>query len=158
MVRASVADLRSGALATLAGWEALRGDVPIEVSDLEVRRSGPTYTVDTLEHLRSEDPERSLVLILGADAAAGISTWHRFRDLPGLCEIAVVQRPGSVLRGVELPGGLPYVSVEAPLVDVSSSDLRRLMAAGGSVGDFVTPGAISVSERRGLYAGTDDGD
>lgn len=133
--------------------------VPVVASDLEIRRGGRTYTVETLEQLRAEDPERELVLILGADAAAGLHTWHRHMDLPGLCDIAVVRRPGSG-EDPELspPTDLPHVVVEAPLVDVSSSDLRERIRSGAPVDGLVTAGVISVMTERGLYAGSDDGD
>ena len=69
----------------------------------EIRRTGKSYTFDTLCELRAEAPQRPLVLITGVDAFAGLPTWHRWQDIPALAHIAVVTRPGTrvedVLRG-----------------------------------------------------------
>ena len=154
MVRATVLDGTVSATSTGNAASTTTAQTSLEVSDLELRRGGRTYTVDTLEQLRAEDPDRELFLILGADAAAGLDTWHRHDELSGLCQLAVVERPGSP---VEVAGEVEHLLVEAPLVDISSSELRKMVARGESVEGLVTPGAISVIEERGLYAGGDDG-
>jgi nicotinate-nucleotide adenylyltransferase len=64
------------------------------VDDREVRRSGLSYSVDTLTELRAELPRRSLCLILGMDAFLGLPNWHRWRELLGLTHIVVAHRPG----------------------------------------------------------------
>ncbi|MDE2052430.1 MAG: nicotinate-nucleotide adenylyltransferase, partial [Gammaproteobacteria bacterium] len=64
------------------------------VDDREVRRTGISYSVDTLTELRAEYPDRSLCLLLGMDAFLGLPNWHRWRDLLGLAHIVVAHRPG----------------------------------------------------------------
>jgi nicotinate-nucleotide adenylyltransferase len=68
------------------------------LDDRETRRSGPSYSFDTLSEVRAEvGPACPLVLILGADAFLGFSRWHRWREIFGLAHIAVAQRPGAAL-------------------------------------------------------------
>lgn len=128
---------------------AIEGVEGLEVSDAELRRPGPTYTVETLEDLRREHPGAELFWILGADAARGLDTWHRHEELLSLCTIVVVDRPGALL---EVPQGIEFTFVEAPRLEVSSTELRARVAAGRSLDFLVPPGAISVIRRRGLYA------
>lgn len=74
---------------------AVAGNAGLEVDDGEVRTAQPSYTVLTLERLRAElGPQRPLVLILGADAFAGLPSWHRWQELFTLAHIAVANRPG----------------------------------------------------------------
>lgn len=127
---------------------AVRGVEGLEVSDDEVRRHGPTYTVETLESMRREQPDAELFWILGADAARGLDTWHRYRDLVSLCTLVVVDRPGAHL---DVPPGVPVTFVEAPLLNVSSTELRARAALGRSLQFLVPEGAISVIRQRGLY-------
>jgi nicotinate-nucleotide adenylyltransferase len=61
----------------------------------EIDRIGKSYTVDTLRELRSEQPDRPLVLVVGVDTFAGLPQWHRWRELSELAHIAVVTRPGT---------------------------------------------------------------
>src|SRR5579884_1723014 len=64
------------------------------VDDREVRRTGISYSVDTLTELRGEYPDRSLCLLLGMDAFLGLPNWHRWRDLLDLAHVCVATRPG----------------------------------------------------------------
>ncbi len=93
---------------TRAAAEGIEG---LEVSDLEIRRGGPTYTVDTLVEISAEEPDAELHLIMGADAAVGLHTWDRHRELPRLCRIVVVDRPGTSARVAD---GFEVLRVEAP--------------------------------------------
>lgn len=128
---------------------AAQGVEGLEVSDAEVRRGGPTYTVETLEALSRQHPGAELFWILGADAARGLDTWHRHEDLMSLCTIVVVDRPGALM---EVPEGIHVSFVESPRLEVSSTELRARAAAGRSLDFLVPPGAISVIRQRGLYA------
>lgn len=131
---------------TTAAVEGVEG---LEVSDAEVERDGPTYTVETLEAFHRDHPGAEIFWILGADAALGLDTWHRYEDLMSLCTIVVVDRPGAPL---EVPEGMDAIFVEAPRLEVSSTELRARVAAGRSLDFLVPPGAISVIEQRGLYS------
>ena len=76
---------------------AIAGNPGLEVDAREVLRQGPSYTIETLEELRAEDPPRALALIVGADAFLGLPAWHRWRELFDLAHVVVVARPGLSL-------------------------------------------------------------
>ncbi len=134
---------------------AVDGVDVLEASDMEIRRGGETFTVDTMAELRRSRPDDDLVLILGSDAAAGLDTWHRPDELRRTCRLAVVERPGTP---VVVPDGFRAERVVAPVLDVSSTDLRRRVAEGRSVRYLVPDGAVAILERRRLYRGAHDGD
>jgi nicotinate-nucleotide adenylyltransferase len=135
--------------ARLAMIEAAVGDVEgLEVSRIEVDRSGPTYTVDTLQELASAHPGAELFLILGADAAAGLDTWHEWQRLPELCRLVVVDRPGE---SGPVPAAFDPLRVSAPRLDISSTEIRRRVAEGRPVRFLVTDGVVSVMDRLCLY-------
>lgn len=110
-----------------------------EVSTLELERGGDSYTVETLEELVAEDPDAELFLIVGTDVATSLDTWHRPDDVAQLATLVIIDRPGS--SGGEPPAGWNVVRVEAPLVDLSSTELRRRMAENEPV-KFLVPDAV----------------
>ena len=73
---------------------AVAGEKSFVVDDREVRRSGASYSVDTLTELRAEFPDRSLCLMLGMDAFLGLPNWHRWREILDLAHVVVWHRPG----------------------------------------------------------------
>jgi nicotinate-nucleotide adenylyltransferase len=73
---------------------ATRNEQHFVVDDRELRRDGPSYSVDTLESLREEFPDRSLCLITGMDAFLGLPTWHRWDEILDFAHIIVAHRPG----------------------------------------------------------------
>ena len=88
-------ELHASAELRLAMVKAAVADQPaFVVDDREVRRSGLSYSVDTLTELRAEHPDRSLCLVLGMDAFLGLPTWHRWRELLDLTHVVVAHRPG----------------------------------------------------------------
>ena len=112
---------------------ALDGAVGLEASRIELDRDGPTYTIDTVEELRA--PGRELVLIMGSDVAATLDTWHRVDELRKLVTLAIVDRDDV---SVPDPGGWRVVRVSVPRMQLSSTDLRRRVAAGEPI-EFLVP-------------------
>lgn len=115
---------------------AFDGMPGVEVSDIEVRRSGPTYTIDTVEELRSS--VRSMTLIVGADVLAQLPRWHRAAELATLVDVLVLPRDGG---DTGLPPGWRGATVSMDPVDVSSTDVRRRLENGENPRDLV-PAAI----------------
>jgi nicotinate-nucleotide adenylyltransferase len=127
---------------------AVEGVDRLRACDLEVDRAGPSYTVDTLAELARLHPGAELHLILGADAAAGLHTWERAEGLAALCRIVVVDRPGT---RTSVPEGFAVERIDAPRLDLSSTELRDRVATGRSV-RFLVPEAVrSFIEARELY-------
>ena len=118
----------------------------IVVDDSEVRRAGPTYTIDTVEQMAGDD----IYLAIGNDAATRIPTWHRVDELRALVTLAVVQRPGAAPP--DLPGWR-IAPVDIPLLDVSSSMIRGRLMLGLPVDGLVPAAAMRVVRKYGRYAG-----
>lgn len=129
---------------------ATAGNPRFTVDAAEVEASAPSYTVHTLERLRCElGGVRPLVLLVGADAFAGLAGWHRWRDILELAHIAVSHRPGFPVEAASLPVELAAVFQQRRLAD--ASDLRS--APGGGIVTFaMTQLAISATQIRKLLA------
>lgn len=127
---------------------ALRGQSRLLLDARELERSGPSWTVDTLRELRAEQGARPLVLLLGADAFAGLPTWHQWRELFALAHLGVLSRPGvSAALPDELeaevaprrttrvdalrkqPGG-KVIDLAVTALEVSATRIRKLLADG----------------------------
>ncbi len=125
---------------------ALQKQDRLTVDTRELRREGPSYTYDTLRELRVEEGARPLVLLLGADAFAGLPTWHRWRELFDVAHLGVLSRPGVE---VELPHTL-WAEIDARRThDVAQ---LRTQPAGKVIELAVTPLEISATRIRELLA------
>jgi nicotinate-nucleotide adenylyltransferase len=122
---------------------AIDGDPRYEVSDVEIKRGGPSYTVDTLEELHRSFPNDQLFLILGWDAARLFRTWHEPDRVGSLASVVIVDRGQSQpalseLQAIGLaPERLSLCHVRTP--EISGSELRRAIEAGESVAGKVPP-------------------
>lgn len=120
----------------------------LEVSDIEIRRGGLSYTADTLHALRDHEPGAELFLILGNDAAAGFATWERHVEVADLAQLVVVDRPGTP---TPIDDGFSWVRVDIPELEISSTELRQRVSDGRSV-RYLTPSAVLICiSERGLY-------
>ena len=120
------------------------------VDPAEVEADAPSYTVHTLERLRTElGAGQSLVLLVGADAFAGLSTWHRWRDIFSLAHIAISHRPGFPVEVGSLPHELATEFNDRRLLDTSG---LREMPAGGVATFAMTQLVISATQIRKLLA------
>ncbi len=139
----------SSAADRLALVRAAVGDrAELVVDDVEIRRGGSSYTVDTLEALAGEHPDDERFLIVGDDAAAGFVTWERYEDVAALAHLVVVDRPGTPTPVDER---FEWTRVDIPELEISSTDLRRRVAEGRSI-DYLTPAAVVAAiAERGLY-------
>lgn len=127
---------------------ALAGQSRLALDVRELRREGPSYTIDTLVELRAEiGEERPLVLLVGADAFAGLASWHRWRELFDHAHVGVLTRPGHEA------GGLP-TELRTKIASRRASDAAHLRESpGGRVLPIaVTPLEISATRIRALLA------
>lgn len=116
------------------------------VDDREVKRDGYTYTIDTLEELGDD----TITLILGADAAANLPTWHRSAEVLARADIAVVPRPGTGAAAVEEVGArLTWLAL--PEIDVSGTQLRAMRHSGASIRFLVPEAVYAYVEQHDLY-------
>ena len=132
---------------------AVEGDPFFEVSDIELTREGPSYTIDTARELGRRGWTH-VAWLIGADMVPILPTWHRPADLLREVELVIMARPGWTLDWEALPEpfrGLRDQVVDAPLLDISATMIRRRVQAGRSI-RYLTPDAVCAYVRsRGLY-------
>ena len=125
---------------------ALRGNPRFQASDLEMRRGGVSYTVDTLRELQRRT-RADLHLILGADAARLLPRWKSIEVVRELATFVLVSRPGHRVRA-RMP---KQHIVEVPLLEISSTEIRERVRRGLSIRYLVPEGVERHIRRRGLY-------
>jgi nicotinate-nucleotide adenylyltransferase len=149
---AVVADAATRLELVEAACEGIDGLVPC---DLEVQRGGPTYTIDTIEQLRTAG--RDLVVVLGADAVAGLDAWHRAEELAALVSIASVRRAAGDAQEFPRPSARWAIhDVVMPRLDITSTALRAACAAGAPIDGLAPSAVVRAVHARRLYTQTDD--
>jgi nicotinate-nucleotide adenylyltransferase len=124
-----------------------------EVSRVDIDRSGPTYTIDTLRELTALHPDADLYFITGADAMAALLTWQDHEELFKLAHFVGCTRPGHELTDVSLEG-LPkdrITLVEIPALTISSTDCRHRVETGEPVWYLVPDGVVQYIGKHELY-------
>lgn len=152
---------------------AIAFDPSLRLSDVEMEHDRPSFTIDTIARLEQDEPalKGSFVFITGADAFREIRTWHRWEILLDRCHFAVVSRdglPAATLRDhlpdlasrmVDAPCTLPsspgIFLIDAVTSQVSSTTVRRALAAGESMKGLLPDAVAEYAVRQRLYAGTD---
>ena len=148
---------------------ATQGDDRLVIDDREMRRAGPSYTLDTLQSLRADFPEHALCLLLGMDALAGLPQWHRWQEILGLAHLAVGRRPGKDLPDsgpvadllsrrqaesgdnmADAPAGTVLVC-DIPGLDISSTQVRQRCASRRSVRYLLPDSVATIIDEEGLY-------
>ncbi|MDA0677077.1 MAG: nicotinate-nucleotide adenylyltransferase [Chloroflexi bacterium] len=133
---------------------AVDGEPGIAVSDVDVVREGETYSIDTLVDLRTQyGAAVTLVLVLGADSALSMDRWHRAQELPGLCEVLVIGRPGEIWNE-NMPSSHPAHGakfLDGPMMDISATSLRERLARGDDVRDSLAATVFDYIRQHGLY-------
>jgi nicotinate-nucleotide adenylyltransferase len=148
---------------------ATAGNAAFEVLDIELRRPGPSYTVDTLRELSARWTDEQIWFVIGSDALRELDLWHEPRALLGLASLAVACRPGSEgeleellpaefrsayragAHGLEHENGQELRALPMPALDVSASDIRRRHSSGRSIRYLVPDPVLDYIEKQGLY-------
>ncbi|MBI5492836.1 MAG: nicotinate-nucleotide adenylyltransferase [Deltaproteobacteria bacterium] len=151
---------------------AIRDNPNFEVSDIEIKRGGQSYTIDTVRELKERDKGLGIHLVLGNDSFNAITTWCEYEELFKSTDLVVVERPGYPIKkpGEALPvelarkfwydsgtgsfmnsygNSLTYLSTT--LLDISSSEIRRRVKEGGSTRYLLPDGVIEYIQKRGFY-------
>lgn len=129
---------------------AIRDDPRFELCDLELERGGVSYTVDTLRKLKTDHPDWSLSLIVGADLVRGFASWKEPQAITELAEVIVIPRPGADLPS-EGDGGPGLRTVPVTPVGICSSQVRQRIERNLAVRDMVAPTVMTIIEGEGLY-------
>lgn len=135
---------------------AIAGEPLFVLDTREVERPGVTYTVDTLEELHAQHPRARLCFIIGADSAETLVHWKDAARVAQLATFVVTQRPGvdfEHVRQVHARSPLDFdlEFVDAPQLDISSTEIRAAFARGESPEGLVPPAVIDYIRREGLY-------
>lgn len=141
---------------------AIEEDPRFSLSDIELKRGGISYTVDTLRELRVLHPAAELILIIGSDTLVDLQNWHQTSDLLSLCNVATFLRPGedsmdSIAEKITLPAEqkkrLMANVIEAHLVEISSTEIRKRVGEGLGLRDLAPPKVERYIYEHGLYRG-----
>ncbi|HSE14886.1 MAG TPA: nicotinate-nucleotide adenylyltransferase [Candidatus Deferrimicrobium sp.] len=170
---ASAEDRLAMASAGVAGIEG------ISVLDLELRREGPSYSLLTVREVSEANPGSDILFLIGADAFAEITSWHRYLDLLAACDFLLLPRPGVSPEGAfppgiriepegnrcynlpgrsyRLPGGRKLLCPVLPVLDISSRSIREKVRRGKSLRGLVPPRVERYITDHGLYRGAERG-
>ncbi len=136
---------------------AAEGHPQLQVSDLELTREGASFTVDTLTALCQQYPDTQWYLITGADMFVTLRTWYRFEDIARMAVLCTIPREGTDTTrlnayAAELTAdGIACYVAPNPVAPVSSTEIRRRVAAGESLAGLVPDGVAQYMAQNGLY-------
>jgi nicotinate-nucleotide adenylyltransferase len=126
---------------------AIAGEPRFALETLELGRTGPSYTVDTLRALAAREPAARFALLVGADAAAELPQWREADALPGLATLVILTRPGTPLPALPWPVRV----VPVPAIEISATAIRERVAAGRSIRYWVPDPVARIIHDGGLY-------
>lgn len=135
----------------------IEGDPAFELSRVDIDRPAPHFALDTVDLLRQAHPDNGLIYLMGANSLADLPTWHQPREFVAACTaLGVVRRPGIEidLSGLELE--IPGISarvrwIDAPLLEIASTDIRQRAAKNQTFRYFLTPAVFEYIRRNDLY-------
>jgi nicotinate-nucleotide adenylyltransferase len=135
---------------------AAASDPVLAASDVETSREGPSFSFRTLELLSDARPQDEFVFLMGADVAVGLEGWHEPRRLLELARLGIAARPGTALDEAEaalerLGGAEGTEIVRMPEIGVSSTGIRRRVAAGRPIRHLVPDAVVDLIAQQGLY-------
>jgi nicotinate-nucleotide adenylyltransferase len=151
---------------------AIAGNPFFEISDIEGQRAGKSYSIDTIAAFRQMHPADELYFIIGSDSFRELGLWHRYPDILRTSNLIVVERPGSTfadplaLLPRDIRGELRHIQASNRLVhaggtmvqfftgcalNISSSEIRRLVAAGQSITYLVPPEVETYIKQQRIY-------
>ena len=135
---------------------AIAGNPQFAISLADVERPGPHYTVDLIPILQAQYSDAELFFLIGADSLRDLPKWNRPQELIRLCKLAVMRRPGvdatPDMHEAILPGLAEHVTmIDAPLVDISSTEIVARLRAGKSVRYVVPDAVLDYIQANGLY-------
>jgi nicotinate-nucleotide adenylyltransferase len=136
---------------------ALAPDITFDLSRVEIDRPGPHYAADTIELLKQEYPDADIYYLIGGDSLHDLPTWHEpQRFLGQIAGLGVMRRPGDYINPTVLERALPGIDhkllmIHAPLMEISSSELRQRIASGKPFRYYLPPAVYDLIVERGYY-------
>jgi nicotinate-nucleotide adenylyltransferase len=127
----------------------------VQVDERELRRTGPTYSIDTLRELQAEHPGAQLHLLMGEDQAAGFTRWHAWQEIAALAVLCVAGRgTGQGLDSLRALPGARLEVLQLPPMPESATDIRARRTSGQDVVALVGPAVAGYIESHHLYQNT----
>ncbi len=123
-------------------------DSRFEISEIELNRGGPSFTIDTLTHLKSENPGEELFFIIGSDNVSEMESWHKPNRILELVRVAAAVRPGYSIRGKFAD---KVESFDMPPLNISSTAVRARVKSGESISGLVPAPVEDYIRSKGLY-------
>lgn len=140
---------------------AIANENKFEVSDYELRRPAPSYTIETVKKFHVEYGNDTLLYwLIGADSIGDLEYWHRVVELIDICNITTMYRAGfkppdfsgfKAIWGQKRIEKLQQNVIQTPLVDISSTEIRNRLVAGLDVNDMLHPDVADYIEEHNLY-------
>ena len=124
------------------------------VSDLDIKRSKRTYTIDTLKEVIAENSSISeIFLIMGEDSLITFGSWHKSEEIKKICNIAMYRRNKKNL--IRKQNSKKILEIKGPSIEISSTMIRRNISIGKKISEFVNPKVINIIKKKGLYNSND---
>ena len=136
---------------------AIEDEPAFQLSDIEMNRPGPHYTIDTLQLLAEQNPAAEIVPIIGGDSLHDLPTWHKPKEILYVAHwVGVMRRPGEETNLQELERELPGITskihyVDAPLLEIASSEIRERAATGKPFRYYLPEHVYEYIEKHHLY-------
>ncbi len=139
---------------------AIAGNAKFSVSSCELERPDPSYTVETVSMFAARyGPDAQLYWLVGADGVGDLARWHSVESVLDMCNLCVMYRAGYPepdfaqleCLGAERVEKLGKHALATPFVDISSTEIRRKLGAGGDVTGLLSPAVWDYIEKNGLY-------
>ena len=146
---------------------AIADNEKFDVSDYELKKSVPSYTLETVKHFQSTcGGDSTIYWLAGADSVSELPHWYGITELLDRCRLSVMYRAGceapdftkfSNIWGPDRIERLQRNIIKTPLIDVSSTEIRKRLAAGGDVSDMLAPVVLEYISKHNLYGATANG-
>ena len=140
---------------------AVAEDEQFEASDYELNRPAPSYTIETVRYFQQQyGPDTSIHWLIGADGINDLVYWYKITELIDICHLTTMCRGGCEppdfnlfegLSGRRRVENLQQDIVQTPLIDISSTEIRRRLAAGQYTAEMLHPAVATYIRKRGLY-------
>lgn len=140
---------------------AIEGNNAFDTSDYELKKPGPSYTLETVIHFQQQMGDDTLIFWLaGADSLEDLPGWYGVAELIDRCNLSVMHRAGFKrpdfskylsVWGTDRVRKMQQNVVETPLIDISSTEIRRRLSAGRDVSGMVSPNVLQYIREHGLY-------
>lgn len=130
---------------------AMQGEPRFVLDRCEIRRTGASFTLDTVRELQAAQPGNEWFLVIGQDQYANLHTWRDWRELLARVTLAVANRPGVAIEPHPDVKAAAQRVVPLPMLDIASTEIRARAAAGQDIADLVPAGVARYIEAHHLY-------